>query len=57
MLSASDGRVPGARRGIVRTHFIVASDVDRTSQGFYADVSGGQVLRGGNVDRRGCGTG
>jgi catechol 2,3-dioxygenase-like lactoylglutathione lyase family enzyme len=32
--------------GIVLTHFIVASDVDRTRR-FYADVLGGEVLREG----------
>jgi hypothetical protein len=30
-------------QGIVLTHFIVASDVDRTRR-FYADVLGGEIL-------------
>jgi catechol 2,3-dioxygenase-like lactoylglutathione lyase family enzyme len=37
---------PAPAEGIVLTHFIVASDVDRTRR-FYADVLGGEVLREG----------
>ena len=37
---------PAPTEGIVLTHFIVASDVDR-SRRFYADVLGGEVLRDG----------
>ena len=37
---------PAPAQGIVLTHFIVASDVDRTRR-FYADVLGGEVLREG----------
>ena len=35
---------PVPTEGIVLTHFIVASDVDRTRR-FYAGVLGGEVLR------------
>jgi hypothetical protein len=38
---------PALAEAIVLTHFIVASDVDRTRR-FYADVLGGEVLREGN---------
>ena len=34
---------PAPTQGIVLTHFIVASDVDRTRR-FYADVLGGEIL-------------
>jgi catechol 2,3-dioxygenase-like lactoylglutathione lyase family enzyme len=37
---------PAPKQGIVLTHFLVASDVDR-SRRFYADVLGGEVLREG----------
>ena len=37
---------PAPAEGIVLTHFIVASDVDRARR-FYADVLGGEVLREG----------
>jgi catechol 2,3-dioxygenase-like lactoylglutathione lyase family enzyme len=37
---------PAPAEGIVLTHFIVASDVDRTRR-FYADVLGGEVIREG----------
>ena len=37
---------PAPKQGIVLTHFLVASDVDR-SRHFYADVLGGEVLREG----------
>jgi catechol 2,3-dioxygenase-like lactoylglutathione lyase family enzyme len=37
---------PAPKQGIVLTHFLVASDVDR-SRRFYADVLGGEVLRAG----------
>jgi len=37
---------PAPTEGIVLTHFIIASDVDRTRR-FYADVLGGEVLRDG----------
>ena len=37
---------PAPPEGIVLTHFVVASDVDR-SRRFYADVLGGEVLKGG----------
>ena len=37
---------PAPAEGIVLTHFIVASDVDRTRR-FYADALGGEVLREG----------
>jgi catechol 2,3-dioxygenase-like lactoylglutathione lyase family enzyme len=37
---------PAPAEGIVLTHFIVASDVDRTRR-FYSDVLGGEVLRDG----------
>jgi catechol 2,3-dioxygenase-like lactoylglutathione lyase family enzyme len=37
---------PAPKQGIVLTHFLVASDVER-SRRFYADVLGGEVLRGG----------
>jgi hypothetical protein len=37
---------PAPTKGIVLTHFIVASDVGR-SRRFYADVPGGEVLREG----------
>ena len=37
---------PAPTEGIVLTHFIVASDVDRARR-FYADVLGGEVLREG----------
>jgi catechol 2,3-dioxygenase-like lactoylglutathione lyase family enzyme len=37
---------PAPEQGIVLTHFIVASDVER-SRRFYADVLGGEVLRDG----------
>jgi catechol 2,3-dioxygenase-like lactoylglutathione lyase family enzyme len=37
---------PAPKQGIVLTHFLVASDVDR-SRHFYADVLGGEVLRAG----------
>ena len=38
--------LPAPAEGIVLTHFIVASDVDRTRR-FYAGVLGGEVLREG----------
>ncbi len=37
---------PAPAEGIALTHFIVASDVDRTRR-FYTDVLGGEVLREG----------
>ena len=37
---------PAPTEGFVLTHFVVASDVDRTRR-FYADVLGGEVLREG----------
>ena len=37
---------PAPTEGIVLTHFIVSSDVDRARR-FYADVLGGEVLREG----------
>ena len=37
---------PRPEEGIVLTHFIVTSDVDR-SRRFYADVLGGEVLLAG----------
>jgi catechol 2,3-dioxygenase-like lactoylglutathione lyase family enzyme len=37
---------PAPAAGIVLTHFLVASDVDR-SRRFYADVLGGEVLKEG----------
>jgi len=37
---------PAPQEGIVLTHFIVASDVER-SRRFYTDVLGGEVLREG----------
>ena len=37
---------PAPKQGIVLTHFLVASDVDR-SRHFYADVLGGEVLLAG----------
>jgi len=37
---------PAPTRGIALTHFLVASDVER-SRRFYADVLGGEVLREG----------
>jgi hypothetical protein len=37
---------PAPSEGIVLTHFIVSSDVDRAWR-FYADVLGGEVLREG----------
>ena len=37
---------PAPEQGIVLTHFLVASDVER-SRRFYADVLGGEVLREG----------
>jgi catechol 2,3-dioxygenase-like lactoylglutathione lyase family enzyme len=37
---------PAPKQGIVLTHFLVASDVQR-SRRFYADVLGGEVLREG----------
>jgi hypothetical protein len=37
---------PAPAEGIALTHFVVASDVDR-SRHFYADVLGGEVLRAG----------
>ena len=37
---------PAPKQGIVLTHFLVASDVER-SRRFYADVLGGEVLREG----------
>jgi catechol 2,3-dioxygenase-like lactoylglutathione lyase family enzyme len=37
---------PAPAEGIVLTHFVVASDVDR-SRRFYADVLGGDVLKDG----------
>lgn len=37
---------PAPVEGIVLTHFLVASDVDR-SRRFYADVLGGEVLKEG----------
>ena len=37
---------PAPAEGIALTHFVVASDVDR-SRRFYADVLGGEVLKGG----------
>jgi catechol 2,3-dioxygenase-like lactoylglutathione lyase family enzyme len=37
---------PAPAEGIVLTHFVVASDVDR-SRRFYADVLGGEVLKDG----------
>ena len=43
---------PAPAEGIVLTHFIVASDVDRARR-FYAGVLGGEVpLERGTVDRR-----
>jgi hypothetical protein len=38
---------PAPTEGIVLTHFIVASDVDRARR-FYAGVLGGEVLREGS---------
>ncbi len=40
------GEFRAPTQGIVLTHFIVASDVNRTRR-FYADVLGGEVLREG----------
>jgi catechol 2,3-dioxygenase-like lactoylglutathione lyase family enzyme len=37
---------PAPKQGIALTHFLVASDVER-SRRFYADVLGGEVLREG----------
>ena len=37
---------PAPAEGIALTHFVVASDVDR-SRRFYADVLGGEVLKDG----------
>jgi catechol 2,3-dioxygenase-like lactoylglutathione lyase family enzyme len=37
---------PAPKQGIVLTHFLVASDVER-SRRFYSDVLGGEVLREG----------
>jgi catechol 2,3-dioxygenase-like lactoylglutathione lyase family enzyme len=37
---------PAPAEGIALTHFVVASDVDR-SRSFYADVLGGEVLKDG----------
>jgi len=37
---------PAPKQGFVLTHFLVASDVER-SRRFYADVLGGEVLREG----------
>lgn len=37
---------PAPAEGIVLTHFIVSSDADRARR-FYADMLGGEVLRGG----------
>jgi len=39
-------KFPAPEEGIVLTHFIVASDVER-SRRFYTDVLGGEVLREG----------
>ena len=38
--------LPRPQDGIVLTHFVVASDVDR-SRTFYADVLGGEVVLAG----------
>jgi hypothetical protein len=38
---------PAPTEGIVLTHFIVSSDVDRARR-FYANVLGGEVLREGS---------
>jgi catechol 2,3-dioxygenase-like lactoylglutathione lyase family enzyme len=38
--------LPAPAEGMVLTHFIVSSDVDRARR-FYADVLGGEVLRKG----------
>lgn len=37
---------PAPAEGIALTHFVVASDVDR-SRHFYADILGGEVLKAG----------
>ncbi len=39
-------KFPAPEKGIALTHFVVASDVDR-SRRFYADVLGGEVLKDG----------
>jgi hypothetical protein len=45
---------PESTEGIVLTHFIVSSDVDRARR-FYANVLGGEVLREGSPARRAAG--
>ena len=42
-------KFPAPAEGIALTHFVVASDVDR-SRRFYADVLGGEVLQGRRAD-------